>query len=208
MPRQFQREAGILGDQRSRERAEGFEGHRNVLDQGDAWPRVAQEWQMLIDKAAREVHPRGIAPVQGGRRCPYGDGDRGEPRSARGYVPRRHGRGDGRRDLRARRLGGQEHRPLAYTVPGLSRAVHHHASIQVNPIDDATSEIATSPTSCPTPSPSSAPASTKPTSTTRPRWSSAAGRRGESGEISGSRLSDRKSTAQATPGREGSRGQE
>lgn len=34
-----------------------------------------------------------------------------------------------------------EHRRLSYTVPGLFGAVHHHASIQVNRIDDTTSEI-------------------------------------------------------------------
>lgn len=34
-----------------------------------------------------------------------------------------------------------EHRRLAYTVPGLFGAVHHHASMQVFPIDDKTSEL-------------------------------------------------------------------
>lgn len=34
-----------------------------------------------------------------------------------------------------------EHRRLSYTVPGLFGAVHHHASMQVIPIDDTTSEL-------------------------------------------------------------------
>lgn len=34
-----------------------------------------------------------------------------------------------------------EHRRLAYTVPGLFGAVHHHASMQVVPIDESTSEL-------------------------------------------------------------------